>query len=170
MNLICLLKFFIMRRFKTVMAFLSTLLVLGSAGCSKRNYNVDAETQVLTKPKGGIFKRIQNNAPATAAIDTANSPSLVTALDTTQQAVKKHKKTKKRKIFSSATASGRATLSPAKVKMLPSKSFTTSPNTSNPVRTRPLSIFTIPSGIVFLKRVPSTRKKPALCTAPIKKP
>ena len=97
MNLICLLFSFNARRLKTNVILASTLLVLSNVGCSKRNYNVDAETLVLTKPKGGLFKRIQNAAPATAPIDTTNSPSLVTALDTTQQVVKKHKKSKKKK-------------------------------------------------------------------------
>lgn len=86
-----------MRRFNTALVIWSMLLVLGSASCSKRNYNVDAETQVLTKPKGNLFKRIQNEGPATAAIDTSNSPSLVTAPDTTQQLVKKRKKSRKQK-------------------------------------------------------------------------
>ncbi len=87
-----------MLRFRTCLLVLSTLLFLSNAGCRQRNYNIDAETVVVTKTKRGIFKGLREEAPGMAAVaDTSKNPSLVTVPDTAAALVKKRKKSKKQK-------------------------------------------------------------------------
>ena len=83
-----------MFRVKTVIGLFGLLFILSSTGCSKRNYNIDAETTPVA-PKKGLFKRKVEYT----VIDTTNGPSLATAAtkDTAQQQVKKRKKRKKEK-------------------------------------------------------------------------
>lgn len=85
-----------MFRFSTYTVFLTVLLVLSNAGCRQQNYNIDAESVVITKTKRGLFKGLQEKAPGLVA-DTSNNPSLVTVPDTAAQLVKKRKKSKKQK-------------------------------------------------------------------------
>lgn len=87
-----------MHRLKLFIGLICLLLVLESTSCSKRNYNVDAETTPLAAPKAGLFKRKLVEPVTTAATDTAK-PSLATkpVPDTAVQDVKKRKKKKKEK-------------------------------------------------------------------------
>lgn len=86
-----------MHRFRTLLVLLSTMLILGGTSCSKRNYNVDAESPLTAKTKGGLFKGKKSEWAGTALMDTTNGPSLVTKPDTAQQGVKKRKKSRKKK-------------------------------------------------------------------------
>ncbi|MDQ4140223.1 MAG: hypothetical protein M3142_06830, partial [Bacteroidota bacterium] len=87
-----------MRQFKSSIGLVSLVLIVVFTSCSKRNYNIDAETAPLVTTKSGLFKRKLMEPVTTASIDTAR-PSLATkpVPDTVQLASKKRKKHKKSK-------------------------------------------------------------------------
>ncbi|MDQ3292226.1 MAG: hypothetical protein M3Q05_13145 [Bacteroidota bacterium] len=87
-----------MRQFKLSIGLVGLFLIVMFTGCSKRNYNIDAETAPLVNSKTGLFKRKLMEPVTTASIDTAR-PSLATTPvpDTVQAASKKRKKQKRSK-------------------------------------------------------------------------